>query len=73
LRIIDHAGKIMYSSSKNQIVYKTFSVVERLTQSLPPGEYKVEVELATGKRADIRKEDLLTAPPVRSSIPLKIQ
>lgn len=75
LRIIDRTGKILYTSSKNAVVYKSFNVLEKLTtpKGLPPGSYKVEVELATGKRTDIRKEDLLSAPPLKVSVPLEIK
>lgn len=74
LRIVDQLGKILYTASKNAVVYKSLNVIERLTQrGLPPGSYKIELELATGKRTDIRKEDLLTSPVIRGSIPLVIQ
>ena len=75
LRIVDLAGKVLYAASKNAVVYKSFQVVEKLTQQkgLPHGSYKIELELATGKRLDIRGDDLLQAAPVRSSIPLVIQ
>ena len=74
LRIIDQTGKILYTRSKNAAVYKSLNVLEPLTLSeMPRGSYKIELELATGKRTDIRKDDLLPSPVVRSSIPLVIE
>lgn len=73
MRIIDQAGKVLFTSSKNQVVYKTFNVMEKFTHGLAPGSYKVEIELATGKRTDVRKDDLVAAPVFRSSIPMVIR
>jgi P pilus assembly chaperone PapD len=74
IKITDPAGKSLYSVAKNAVVYNSFNVVEHLSlQNLPAGTYHVEVELATGKRSDIRKDDLISAPLVRSSIPFVVR
>jgi P pilus assembly chaperone PapD len=74
IRIIDPSGKQLYTSTKNAVVYNSFTVMEHFAvQNLSRGTYKIEVETLTGKRTDIKKDDLLPSPPVRSAISVVVQ
>jgi P pilus assembly chaperone PapD len=74
IRILDPGGKQLFTSSKNAVVYNSFMVMEHFAvQNLSPGTYRVEVEATTGKRNDIRKDDLIQSPPVRSAVSLVVQ
>jgi len=74
IRIIGPSGKQLFTSTKNAVVYNSFTVMEHFAvQNLSSGTYKIEVEALTGKRTDIRKDDLLPSPPVRSAISVVVQ
>jgi hypothetical protein len=74
IRIINAIGKVMYTETKNTVVYKTMNVVDKIARGeLAPGVYTIDVEFITGKRLDIKADNLIQSPPARISLPLQIQ
>ncbi len=72
--ILGQGGKVMSSSTREIVVYKTYHAVVTLDRAdLVPGSYTVEVTFVTGQRRDVAPNDLIKAPPVRLTAPLVIE
>ncbi len=74
IRLVNESGKIVYTSTKELVVYKSMTLRERISKrKVPPGSYKIETDFLTGNRKDIESNNLIQAPPLRISNPLIVQ
>lgn len=65
-KIIDRQGRIVYSNTKNVGVYKSITLIDRISRGeMPSGEYTVEIEFLTQKRTDVAVGKLVQARPLR--------
>ena len=74
VRLVNESGKVVYTSTKELVVYKNLTLRERISKrNVPPGNYKLETDFLTGNRKDIQSNNLIQAPPLRISNPLIVQ
>jgi hypothetical protein len=74
IRLVNESGKVVFTMTKELVVYKSMLVHDKLSRrNIPPGNYKVEIDLVTGSRRDVELSSLIQAPPLRLSNPLIIQ
>lgn len=73
IRLINSAGKIVFSKSKNSGVYTDMTYVDVIKNTgFVSGTYTVEIEFNTGQRQDVKSADLVLAPGVITSATLTI-
>lgn len=68
IKLSNQSGKVVSTVTKNIAVYKTTTVLEKISRAgLPAGAYDIDVEFNTGKRMDIRSSSLVQSTPVHVS------
>jgi len=68
IKVINGSGKTVFTVTKNIAVYKTMTLVEKISRTgLASGTYSVEFEFVTGKRLDVRTANLIQAPPIHTA------
>ena len=73
VRLVSESGKVVYSTTKEIVVYKTLTVRERINRKkIPTGTYRLETEFITGNRKDVENTSLIQAQPLRVSNPVTV-